>query len=696
MKLCLVSNEILGAHRNGGIGTATSHLAMLLARHGHSVTLFYVGAAALDPLSPWASHYQAAGIVVWHHPDSPAQIEPQWLRQTVEIYDQLQDRNFDVILFQDWLALGHSCMIAKSTGLAFANTTLAIVAHSNSSWISEANHAFPTGLPDLALAHMEQQAIELADSVVSPSHYLTNWMRDAGWTLPDSTSIIPYFLEGAELSREAVRSAGEAGRSAGEAGRSAGEAGRSADETGRSADETGRSADEAWQRSERPRHLVFFGRLERRKGIDIFLSALVSEELQPFQFKVTFLGRPATRSIEHISGFIATHRPDLMAGLSFEPDLSSDEAQALLAATGCIPVIPSLIDNSPCVVYECLKLGLPFIAAASGGTPELIDAADRDRCLFAPNRRALARKLRDVLSSDGRHVPRPAYDPREIGGRWLAWFEAQTPKSPPVASPYVASGPADTTVIVTHHERPRLVEQNLRALAMQTDSRFQVILVDDGSESEAALAFLDRAGRGIGGMPVKVVRQGNNYVGAARNTGIRHAGSRFLIFLDDDNIAFPNMVEVFRHAALHSGADIVSCQMQFFEDPTGDPDPWNLVTGEKWAFSGGPVALGAVRNCFGDTTAIYKRELFERIGYFHELFGVTHEDWQVHLRACMEGLMLLSLPLALFWYRATSGSVIRSTDPYDNMSVVASTFREKLPRSLWPIIDLMIGVHYPG
>jgi hypothetical protein len=42
------------------------------------------------------------------------------------------------------------------------------------------------------------------------------------------------------------------------------------------------------------------------------------------------------------------------------------------------------------------------------------------------------------------------------------------------------------------------------------------------------------------------------------------------------------------------------------------------------------------------------------------------------------------------------GSVTRSTDPYDNANVVASTFREKLPRNLWQIVDFTIGGHFPG
>ena len=69
--------------------------------------------------------------------------------------------------------------------------------------------------------------------------------------------------------------------------------------------------------------------------------------------------------------------------------------------------------------------------------------------------------------------------------------------------------------------------------------------------------------RGIAGLTIKVVRQSNKYLGAARNEGLRHANGSFVIFLDDDNVPFPNMVEVFRKAAHVSQADIVTSQLQF-------------------------------------------------------------------------------------------------------------------------------------
>jgi GT2 family glycosyltransferase len=441
---------------------------------------------------------------------------------------------------------------------------------------------------------------------------------------------------------------------------------------------------------------VFFGRLEERKGINIFLSALASEELRPFQFKLTFLGKPATRSSEDIIAFLTEHRPDLLTDLDIRLNLSSDEAQTFLSQTDCIAVIPSLIDNSPCVIYELLKLGLPFIAAASGGIPELINAEDCEQFLFPPIKSALARKLREVLSSNSWGAPRPVHNQREIGQRWLRWVEEHAPEKLPAARCYVSNGAADVAVVITHFERPCLAEQTLRALGMQTDQRFNVVLVDDGSKSEAALAFLERAARGIAGLSIKVVRQSNKFLGAARNEGLRHVETPFVIFLDDDNIPFPNMIGMFRRAANASGADIVTCQMQPFHEATGEPDPQELINGERWAFPGGPIALGAFRNCFGDATAIYKRDLFEHVGCFHETKGVTHEDWQLHLRACLEGLSLLSLPLPLLWYRVAPGSMIRNTNAYENMRVVASALHSKVPRSFATAIDFMIGACGPS
>jgi O-antigen biosynthesis protein len=655
MKICLVSNEILGAHKCGGIGTATSQLSVFLGKRGHSVTLFYVGSSSLDRSDLWVALYRAANVRVAHFPMTEAPIYPRFMKQPCEIYEQLRAQDFDVILFQEWMALGHSCVIAKKCGLAFQQTVLATIAHASTPWILAANSCFPRTPETLALSYLEQRAIEESDALVSPSNYLVDWMRLQGWNLPEATDVIPYYLYAQDL-------------------------------LGVSRHVENRAT------IKRTRHIVFFGRLEERKGVNLFLRSLASKALAPYRFKVTFLGKPLAKSIEEIREIVSITRPDLVEELEFRPDCSSDEAQTYLAAHDCVAVVPSIVDNSPCVIYELLRLGLPFIAASTGGIPEILAETDQARLLFPPTESALAAKVAEVLDSHGWAAGRSRMESSQIEDLWLAWFQRLAPsRSKGTTFPSARVSMASVTVAVTHYERPMLLDQNLQALSLQTDPDFQLILVDDGSRSEAAVTFLESVEIRYAHMSPRIIRQQNRYLGAARNTAVRNTNTPYIILLDDDNIPFPNMVKVFKRAINSSQADVVSCQMQFFRDPSNEPALGELFVGDRWAFPGGPAALGLIQNCFGDATSIYKTGLFDAVGYFHEIYGVTYEDWELHLRLALAGYKMLSLPLPLFWYRVAPGSMSRSTSQYSNMKVVASTIQRNIPAQLAPLVDLLVG-----
>jgi len=601
--------------------------------------------------------YRAANVRVMHFPATQAPIYPSFMKQPSEIYEQLRDRGFDVILFQEWMALGHSCVTAKKCGLAFQQTVLATIAHSNTPWILEANCCFPKTPETLALSYLEQRAIEESDALVSPSNYLVEWMRVAGWDLPESTDVIPYYMHAHDLLGVSTHCEDRAAVT-------------------------------------HARHIVFFGRLEERKGINLFLRSLASDTLAPHRFKLTFLGKPATKSINEIREWVSIARPDLVEELEFKPDCSSDEAQTYLATHDCVAVVPSLVDNSPCVIYESLRLGLLFIAAATGGIPELIDETDRSRILFQPTATALAAKISEVLDANEWAPGRPRFESSQVADLWLAWFEkVASSQSNRMATPFVSASRPGVTVAVTHYERPKLLDQNLRALSLQTDADFKLIIVDDGSKTKSAIGFLETIKDSYANMSPQIIRQQNRYLGAARNTAVRNTDTPYIIFLDDDNIAFPNMIEIFKRAIYASQADVISCQMQFFSDPFNEPDLSELFASQRWAFPAGPVALGLIQNCFGDATAIYKSELFGALGYFHEVYGVTHEDWELHLRWALAGCKLLSLPLPLFWYRVAPGSMSRSTSRYSNMRIVASTIRRNISPQLAPILDLLVGSH---
>jgi GT2 family glycosyltransferase len=479
-------------------------------------------------------------------------------------------------------------------------------------------------------------------------------MRRAGWKLPRHSSVIPYHLSAVESLPTNLPKVSEGD-------------------------------------VRNPSHLVFFGRLEGRKGIDIFLKALASERLRQYEFRLTFLGRPASLSASEIEETIAQSRPDLLPGLRIQTDLTSDEAQLFLTQNDCVVVIPSLLDNSPCVVYESIRLKLPLIASASGGIGELIHQDDHARCLFPPTADHLARKIEEVLSAEIWEPARPSYEMSQVADAWLSWFSQLASQGEVLVSDRVDAAPKpDVSVVLVHYERPKLLQQCLQALASQTDSDFDLIVVDDGSRSEEARAALRRIEGGFPGLRLKLVRQENKHAGAARNAGLRHVTTACVIFQDDDNVPFPNMVEVFRNAIHASNADVVSCQMRMFRDSSKEPNA-RLHGEERYAFPGGPVALGFLDNVFGDATSIFRRKVFDDTGSFTEERQLAYEDWHMYLRAVLCGCRLLSIPEPLYWYRVSPDSIQRTAASYESMRIIASVVQSQSFPALAPLVDLAIG-----
>lgn len=254
-----------------------------------------------------------------------------------------------------------------------------------------------------------------------------------------------------------------------------------------------------------------------------------------------------------------------------------------------------------------------------------------------------------------------------------------------------AGPPASITVVISHFERPHLLDQNLQALTRQTDRDFSVLVVDDGSQGADAIEYLEGVEEAYRQLNLRLVRQANQYLGAARNAGIRAAATEFVILLDDDNLAFPTLVATLRQAVCALQADVVTCGIRHFHDAEGTPDAAGARPGPDQFFAGGPLLVGAVHNCFGDASGIYRRGVFDRVGYFHEQRGVTYEDWQMHLRVAAAGLRLVSLPEALVWYRVRTDSMLRTTHRHDNARVIASTVREMPCSALEPLADFLIG-----
>ena len=106
--------------------------------------------------------------------------------------------------------------------------------------------------------------------------------------------------------------------------------------------------------------------------------------------------------------------------VTFETDLDQHQALARLSRPGTLAIMPSLEDNSPAVVYECLERGIPFIASDRGGASELVAAEDRPRVLFEPTTTGVASAIERALTDGEMLRPaRAAFDDTSTVERWL-------------------------------------------------------------------------------------------------------------------------------------------------------------------------------------------------------------------------------------------------------------------------------------
>ena len=132
--------------------------------------------------------------------------------------------------------------------------------------------------------------------------------------------------------------------------------------------------------------------------------------------ELLFLGREskrwtADRVREALGGRLA-------AQARFETGLDHSGAIRELLRPGTLVVLPTLLENSPYSVAECLEHGIPFVASRVGGLPELVSEADADRVLTEPTAAAFSQAIARALSD--RIAPaRPANTPDAAKEAWL-------------------------------------------------------------------------------------------------------------------------------------------------------------------------------------------------------------------------------------------------------------------------------------
>jgi glycosyltransferase involved in cell wall biosynthesis len=146
---------------------------------------------------------------------------------------------------------------------------------------------------------------------------------------------------------------------------------------------------------------------------------------------------------------------------------------------------------------------------------------------------------------------------REVAGQPVgAAVAVPAPADPaPVsAGPTLPVGGPDVSVIVPVHNTAPWLRECLDGIARQTGIALEVICVDDGS-TDASPEILESAA--VGDDRVRVVRQANAGLSAARNRGLAEATGRYVCFLDSDDYWGIDGLAGLVRAADDAGADVL-------------------------------------------------------------------------------------------------------------------------------------------
>jgi GT2 family glycosyltransferase len=208
------------------------------------------------------------------------------------------------------------------------------------------------------------------------------------------------------------------------------------------------------------------------------------------------------------------------------------------------------------------------------------------------------------------------------------------------------------SIVTPAYNAARYIEHTLQAAIGQTFADFELLIVDDGSTDETAAI----AGRyAANDARIRVIRQNNRGIAAARNMAMANARGRYFALLDSDDIWFPTYLEE-QLAILERRRDvaILSANALNFGGPCdGEPLLAGSIHQEIRPIS--LLRLVEVEDSMS-ILSIFRRNVPERIGVFDESLRRS-EDYDFWLRAACAGFKIAVNPKPLGLYRRRPDSL---------------------------------------
>ena len=210
------------------------------------------------------------------------------------------------------------------------------------------------------------------------------------------------------------------------------------------------------------------------------------------------------------------------------------------------------------------------------------------------------------------------------------------------------------SVIIPTYNRKDVLSRSLSALFSQTyKGEYEIIVINDGS-TDGTEKEMKRIMKNAP-VSLKYFRQKNKGAAAARNVGIKNAEGKILLFIGDDIIPTPNLLEehINYHNRYPEKNKAVSGYVTWHPDLEVTPFMW-------WLENGGPqFSYNDITTTDGEIDCTYfcssnislKRKFLLSGGLFNEDFPyASYEDTELRYRLEEKGLKIIYNPNAVGYH----------------------------------------------
>jgi glycosyltransferase involved in cell wall biosynthesis len=358
MRICLVNREMAPLF-GAGIGTYVAEMARAWTAAGHEVHVLGVN----DPAAPTRGPMLFPGVS-FHAPGALDESDERvlWRSEIARRAQQVRRtlarlhvaHPFDYIEFPEYYAEGALAIRGGAALGELPGATLGVRLHSPDRLCRELNADPILGFNRLLTDRFEMESVAMADVVLSPTGALLEWCRDElrahGQTIRGHAAVVPYPFDAGAHARldPAMLGANSDPHSASHGGAGNGP------------------------------EILYFGRLERRKGVDLLVRAFNRLVEEGVVCTLTMIGGDTSTGPGGIS--MRSHLDSLLSDAArrlatIEGPCSRTELVPRIrrvTASGGLCCFPSRWENFPNVVLEAMSLGAPVVCADSSGMAEIV------------------------------------------------------------------------------------------------------------------------------------------------------------------------------------------------------------------------------------------------------------------------------------------------------------------------------------